>query len=207
LAKVCEALQHAHELVDEQGRPLGLIHRDVTPENIMVSFMGAVKILDFGVAKASSAASLTRDGTLKGKYAYISPEQVRGNPADPRSDIYSVGVIAYELLTGIRPFSSDNEVVLLRKVARGDFTDPGVVAPWLPRPLVDLILKVMARGSGQLSGGASNVEWRPTGERKRSNGSLRAGKIATQLWVAGRLVVGAAVAVVHAGAVAVAAVG
>jgi serine/threonine protein kinase len=144
LAAVCDALEYANALTDEEGRSLDLVHRDVTPENIMVSFMGTVKVLDFGVAKATAVASLTKAGALKGKYAYMAPEQVQGDPADHRSDIYSVGVVLYELLTGSRPFEAENDLALLRKVSVGVAAPPRAVAPWIPEPLERIILRAMA---------------------------------------------------------------
>jgi serine/threonine protein kinase len=144
LATVCDGLQYAHDQRDDQGNPLGLVHRDITPENIMISFTGTVKILDFGVAKATAAASLTRAGTLKGKYAYISPEQVHGAPADRRSDVYSVGVMLYELLTGSRPFRGSNDLDLLRKVAAGNPAPSRELAPWIPVELDATIMQSLA---------------------------------------------------------------
>jgi len=143
MTSVCEALQYAHDCVDENGEPLGLVHRDVTPENVMVSFTGAVKVVDFGVARASSAAPLTRAGTLKGKYSYISPEQVKGATADRRSDIYSLGVVLYEMLVGSRPFRADNDLDLLRQVAKGEFIPPRQ-APWINPELEHIILRALA---------------------------------------------------------------
>jgi serine/threonine protein kinase len=144
MASVAEALHYAHHLADENGKPLKLIHRDVTPENIMVSYSGTVKILDFGVAKATAIASGTRAGIIKGKYAYLSPEQARGIPADHRSDIYAVGVCLYELLTGQRPFWGDNDMAILKRVSQGNPEPPSAIAPWMPERLEQLILKALA---------------------------------------------------------------
>ena len=145
LASVCEGLQYAHDYCDETGKALSLVHRDITPENIMVSFTGAVKILDFGVAKATAAASLTKAGTLKGKYAYISPEQVRGQQPDRRCDIYAVGVILYELLTGKRPFWGETDLQLLQAVAAGNPTPPRQLATDMPEEVEAIILHSLER--------------------------------------------------------------
>jgi len=141
---VADGLSYAHEFSDEKGQRLGLVHRDVTPENVMITFTGAVKLLDFGVAKATQTPSLTRAGTIKGKYAYLSPEQARGLPADQRCDTYAAGIILYELLTGVRPFWADNEIMLLRKVAVGNPPRPREVSKWLPQELDDIIVKALA---------------------------------------------------------------
>ena len=116
LAGVCEGLHYAHEKTDLKGQSLKLVHRDVSPQNILVSFDGNVKLVDFGIAKASSQVGETRAGVLKGKYAYMSPEQVRGWALDARSDLFSVGVVLYELLTGRRPFEQAVGVDTLRAI-------------------------------------------------------------------------------------------
>ena len=108
-ADVAAALGHAHGATDADGRPLGLVHRDVTPENVMVGFDGSVKLLDFGIAKVTSAASRTQNGELKGKFAYMSPEQYRSDPLDARSDVFSLGVCVYEALSGSDLFRKDTE--------------------------------------------------------------------------------------------------
>lgn len=143
MAAVCDGLYYAHEYCDEQGNPLGLVHRDVSPENIMISFTGIAKILDFGVAKATTAATVTKAGTLKGKYSYISPEQVKGAPADRRSDVYALGVILYEFLTGVRPFRGNNDLALLREIAKGNPTAPQKIAPWIKNELQEIILTAL----------------------------------------------------------------
>jgi serine/threonine protein kinase len=149
LAAVADGLHYAHGQRDDEGRPLSLVHRDITPENVMVTFTGSVKILDFGVAKASAAASTTRAGMLKGKYAYISPEQVQGYPADRRSDVYAMGVMLYELTTGVRPFRADNDLDLLRQVVEGEPRSPRELARWIPSTLDRLILDCLARDPEQ----------------------------------------------------------
>ena len=146
---VCEALEYAHNKCDDEGTALNIVHRDVTPENIMISFAGTAKVLDFGIAKASIAASETKAGTLKGKYAYMAPERIVGMKAggkpDRRSDIYSLGVLLYELLTGKRPFKADNELSLLRQIAEEDPQPPRERASWVPERLDEIVLRAMAR--------------------------------------------------------------
>ncbi|HJL14235.1 MAG TPA: serine/threonine-protein kinase, partial [Sandaracinaceae bacterium LLY-WYZ-13_1] len=107
-ASMCEALHYAHEKRDDEGRPMGIIHRDVSPQNVLVSFDGRVKIIDFGIAKAQSRTTRTQAGVLKGKVGYMSPEQVRGRPIDRRSDLFAVGTCLYELLTLRSLFAREN---------------------------------------------------------------------------------------------------
>src|SRR5262249_7093485 len=110
IAEACEGLYYAHSRVDEStGKPLRVVHRDVSPQNILVSFEGSVKLVDFGIAKAADQASLTRSGAIKGKFAYMSPEQASGKLLDHRSDIFALGLVLYELLTGVRPIKREND--------------------------------------------------------------------------------------------------
>jgi serine/threonine protein kinase len=120
LAEVLAGLDYVHELNDDDGRPLGIVHRDVTPSNIFVTYDGRVKVVDFGIAKATARAAETRMGVLKGKLAYMSPEAVRGQPVDRRSDIFSVGVMLWEAATGLRMWSDHDEVAVYRRLATGD---------------------------------------------------------------------------------------
>jgi serine/threonine-protein kinase len=105
--EVCRALSYAHGLRDAKGKPLGLVHRDVSPSNIMLGTTGSVKLLDFGIAKALSSAELTDAGMIKGKPWYMAPERFAGEPADQKSDIYSVGVVLYEAITARRLFQGE----------------------------------------------------------------------------------------------------
>lgn len=148
IAAVCEGLQYAHDFSDNEGRPLGLVHRDVSPENMMLAFNGTVKLLDFGVATAIGR-NATKPGTLVGKFCYMSPERVHGARADRRSDIYSVGVILYEYLTGVRPFAADDEFRLLAKIAEGNVRDPRELVPTIPDELARILLKTMARNPNE----------------------------------------------------------
>ena len=114
--QVAEGLHAAHEATDDRGLPLGLVHRDVSPQNVMVSYDGHVKVLDFGVAKAEGRVQLTRNGSLKGKLAYMSPEQAWSRPVDRRADVFALGVVLWELLTGKRLFRRDDDVETLLAV-------------------------------------------------------------------------------------------
>ncbi len=120
LEHVCLALHAAHELRDVQDKPLGLVHRDVTPANVMVSYDGHVKLLDFGVAKIETGNNLTRAGEVKGKMAYMSPEQAMGDPLDRRSDLYAVGALLYEVTTGLRMWGEGPELEIMRRMTKGE---------------------------------------------------------------------------------------
>ena len=124
MMKVCEGLDYAHNKRDPQGRELGLVHRDVSPQNVLVGYEGEVKLIDFGIAKAAGKATKTQAGILKGKFGYMSPEQVRGLPVDRRSDVFAVGICLYELLTGERLFVGESDFSTLEKVRNVEILPP-----------------------------------------------------------------------------------
>jgi serine/threonine-protein kinase len=145
LAWACEGLHHAHELKDDAGQPMGLVHRDVSPQNVLVSYDGVVKVTDFGIAKvAHRAGSLTKPGQLKGKAAYMAPEQVQGLPIDRRADVFALGIVLYEATTGRRLFQSDNEFESLRRIKDGDITSPRIVDKLFPEGLEQIVLRALA---------------------------------------------------------------
>jgi len=144
IADVCQGLHHAHSHKNSQGQPDGIIHRDVSPQNILITFDGVVKIVDFGVAKATERASKTKSGVLKGKYAYMSPEQVRSKPLDARSDVFSVGVVMYELVTGRRLFKRDSEMKTLDAVISAIVPKPRRFDTSVPPEVEKLILKALS---------------------------------------------------------------
>src|SRR5690606_31971323 len=120
IREVAAGLDHAHRCLDgSNGKPLNIIHRDMSPQNIMVSYEGEIKVVDFGIAKAESQAESTKAGTLKGKFAYMSPEQAAGEVIDLRTDIYSLGIVFWELLAKDRLFMANNELNTLKKVRDG----------------------------------------------------------------------------------------
>ena len=143
--KLAEGLDHAHRKRDSKGRPLGIIHRDVSPQNILISYDGDLKIIDFGIAKAANRIVKTQTGILKGKFAYMAPEQARGEPIDHRSDIFAMGVVLYELLTGERAFKGDTDFVLLDKVRRVEVVPARELRPDLPRELERIMMKALGR--------------------------------------------------------------
>jgi serine/threonine-protein kinase len=123
VSQAAGGLHYAHELPGADGRPLGLVHRDVSPDNLLVHRNGTVKIVDFGIAKAAGSTSNTSTGTLKGKVAYMAPEQLRGEAVDRRADVFSLGVVLYELLAGHRPWEAPTEVALIARML-GDEPQP-----------------------------------------------------------------------------------
>ena len=143
LGKACEALDYAHKKKDAHGRPMGIIHRDVTPQNILISYEGEVKLIDFGIAKARDRSAKTKAGVLKGKFGYMSPEQVRGLPLDQRSDIFSMGILLYETTTGMRLFDGETDFVVLEKVRNGDVPRPSSVNPQIPRKLESILMRAL----------------------------------------------------------------
>jgi serine/threonine-protein kinase len=145
IMKICEGLDYAHNKKDKYNRPLNIVHRDVSPPNILTSFEGEVKLIDFGVAKAAGRASRTQAGILKGKFGYMSPEQVRGMPLDRRSDVFSVGVVLFEILTGQRLFQADTDFATLEKVRAVEVPRPSSLNPEIPKPLENIIYKALAR--------------------------------------------------------------
>jgi serine/threonine protein kinase len=148
IANSCDGLQYAHDYTDEDGQKLGLLHRDISPSNIMLTFAGRVALLDFGVATATRGQYKTRSGTIKGKFHYLAPERVRGEVADPRSDIYSLGVVLYQCLTLRWPFRAQNEYELLRQIANDAPPPVRHYAPWVTARLEHIIMRAMANEAG-----------------------------------------------------------
>jgi serine/threonine protein kinase len=144
--EACRGLAYAHNLTDENGRLLGMIHRDVSPSNVMLSYEGSVKMLDFGIAKAlGDSAEQTKSGTMKGKYAYMAPEQTEGDNIDNRSDIFACGIVLHEVLTGRRLFKGQNDVQTIERVRRCDVPPPSAQNPAVPRELDNIVLKALQR--------------------------------------------------------------
>ena len=122
IAGAAAGLHAAHELHDDEGRPLSVVHRDVSPTNVFVTWQGAVKVVDFGIATANDELDLTRAGVLKGKIGYMAPEQARGQPVDRRTDVYALGIVLYELLARKRCYSGDDQLEVLNRVREGKHT-------------------------------------------------------------------------------------
>src|SRR5262245_23778176 len=143
--QVCEGLDYAHNKRDPQGRELNLVHRDVSPQNVLIGYDGEIKLVDFGIAKAAGKASKTQAGILKGKFGYMSPEQVRGLPVDRRSDIFSLGIVLYELLTGERLFVGESDFSTLGKVRNVEILPPSSFNKKVPAELERIVLKALAK--------------------------------------------------------------
>ena len=142
---VLEGLHAAHTAKDESGNPLGIVHRDVSPHNVLVGVDGTARVVDFGIAKAAVRASTTREGHLKGKLGYMAAEQLSGEEEDARTDVYGASVVLWEMLTGERLFMSTNEGNLLARVLEGVVTPPDRIRKDLSPALSDLVMKGLSR--------------------------------------------------------------
>ena len=145
ISQVCDGLDYAHRKTDEKMNPLNIVHRDISPQNMIVSYEGTVKLIDFGIAKAKSKSTKTQVGMLKGKFSYMSPEQVSGQPIDRRSDIFSLGVVFFEMLTGKRLFLGKNDVETLEKIRKAEVLPPSVFNSDVPPELDRIVLKALAK--------------------------------------------------------------
>jgi serine/threonine protein kinase len=144
--EICRALAYAHGLGDEDGQPLGIIHRDVSPSNVMLSYEGTVKLLDFGIAKAlGDTGEAPRTNSLKGKYAYMAPEQTESDHVDHRIDIFATGIVLHEVLTGRRLFKGANDLQTIERVRRCEIRPPSQHNPACPPELDAAVMKALAR--------------------------------------------------------------
>ncbi|MEN9798049.1 MAG: hypothetical protein RL653_1745 [Pseudomonadota bacterium] len=144
-SSVCEGLYYAHQKMDLYGNPLNVVHRDVTPENIFVSFDGTVKVLDFGIAKAANQIEQTKAGEIKGKLSYMSPEQCMGKPLDCRSDIFSLGTVLYEWITGFKLFTGESEVAILKTITEGKIYKPSYFKSDIPEAVEAILMKALEK--------------------------------------------------------------
>ncbi|MBX3261583.1 MAG: serine/threonine protein kinase, partial [Labilithrix sp.] len=149
IADAAEGLHAAHELLGKNGEKLNLVHRDVTPHNLFVTYDGVTKVVDFGIAKFSSRMSHTRAGTLKGKLAYMSPEQVHGEGIDRRTDIFALGVVLWELTTGQRLFRMESDLDTLAKVQECNVPRPSTLIRGYPVDLEKIVMKALAKNRGE----------------------------------------------------------
>ena len=145
IADSARGLHHAHSRVDADGRPLGIIHRDVSPQNLLVSYTGRVKVVDFGIAKAATSLTETRTGVLKGKYPYMSPEQVMGRKIDARSDLFSLGVVLWELVCGDRLYRQSTDFLVMQAIVKEPPPPPSTVRDDVPRALDALVVRALAK--------------------------------------------------------------
>jgi len=144
-SQACEGLHYAHMKNDTSGNPLHIVHRDVSPQNILVSFEGVVKLVDFGIAKAATQYTETKAGILKGKYSYMSPEQCKGKHIDNRSDVFSMGIVLWELATGVRLYKKSSELMILKEITEGKVTPPREINRQIPAELEAIILKALEK--------------------------------------------------------------
>jgi len=144
VSSVASALEYAHALRAPDGTQLEIVHRDVSLSNIMIGHDGAVKLIDFGIAKFAKRTTHTQIGSLKGKLAYLSPEQITSKPVDRRADIFALGIVLYELATLSRAFEADSELLTLEKITKGDLALPSQLVPDFPRELERIIMKALA---------------------------------------------------------------
>ena len=145
IADAAAGLDHAHKVRDAKGAVLNLVHRDVSPQNILVGFDGGIKLIDFGVAKAAGRAQHTATGILKGKFPYMSPEQAEGEDIDARSDVFALGIVLWELLTERRLFKGENDIVTQKLVKACKVPPPSAIKAELPKELDAIVLKALAK--------------------------------------------------------------
>lgn len=157
VAELADALEYAHEFRSPDGKVTGLIHRDVSPSNVRIEHTGAIKLLDFGIARATGLTQVTRAGQLKGKVGYMSPEQCRAESVDRRTDIFALGVLLYELLLGQRAFYGNSDLEVLGRVVQGSYDEPRKVRPDLPQPLEALVVRMLSPSANDRPAAAAEV--------------------------------------------------
>ncbi len=145
VAEAAAGLHAAHELVDDEGQPLDVVHRDVSPHNVMVTYDGQVKVLDFGIAKSENASHNTESGVMKGKFAYMAPEQYQRDPVDRRTDIFALGTVLWESLVSRRLFARRNDVETLRAICEDSIPQPSELGGKFPEALEAACMKALAR--------------------------------------------------------------
>ncbi|MCE9671150.1 serine/threonine protein kinase [Myxococcus stipitatus] len=147
--EMCRGLHYAHQRTDEKGAPLGIVHRDISPDNVLISYEGQVKIVDFGIAKARMQRTFdTEPGIVRGKYLYFSPEQARGKEVDARTDVWATGLVLYEMLCGQMPVAGGQATVMMR-MAHGEFPSPRDVSRGVPPELNAIVMKALAVDVGE----------------------------------------------------------
>ncbi len=156
-ARVSAALEYAHRHRDSDGQELRIVHRDVSPQNILVSDEGEIKLVDFGIAKAATKASHTDSGSLRGKLLYMSPEQAWGKPLDKRSDLFALGAVFFEILTGHLLFSASSEMSVLERVREARFVPPSSLNPAVPIELEAVVMRLLNKNPVERYQDASEV--------------------------------------------------
>lgn len=183
VANLCAGLDYAHAKKDARGEPLGIVHRDISPQNVLVGFDGAVKVIDFGIARASVRRQRTEVGVLKGKFGYMSPEQVRGEDIDHRSDIFATGILLWEMLTARRLFYSKNDFDIIERVREMVVPAPSTLNPAIAPELDAIVARALERDRDRRYQTAGEMEselrlWldsvKPTYSRERLAAWMRA---------------------------------
>ncbi len=178
----CAGLHFLHNQVDVTGRPLGLVHRDVSPSNVLVSTQGVARVTDYGIATATAHTRTTEPGTVKGKAAYMAPEQCMSGALDRRADVFSLGILLYETITKSRLFVGDNEFAVMMQVTTCDFDAPRRVDPNIPEALEAIILKALQREPDARYPSAGHLQIAIEGFAARRGIALAPGPVAA--WVA-----------------------
>ena len=158
VADACAGLDYAHNFVDREGKRVGLVHRDISPHNLLISRNGVVKLVDFGVAKAASSVHKTQTGMVKGKLAYLSPEQIHAKVLDGRSDIFAMGIVLYELLTGERPFGGDSELLAISAILNEPHQPMSNFRTDLPAGLDEIIARALEKRAQDRFQSAAEME-------------------------------------------------
>ncbi|MGE0399619.1 MAG: serine/threonine protein kinase [Kofleriaceae bacterium] len=172
--QLCDALEHAHSRKNELGLPLGIVHRDVSPANVILSTTGQVKLIDFGLAKTQQSSVQSQAGVIKGKLNYVAPEYLSGK-LDARCDLWALGVVMYELLTGKRLFDAPEQGEILDRVRTMPIPPPSQVNPDVPRELDDIVLTALQRDP--------NKRWQTAGAMRDAIGSVAAGRLTQKQFV------------------------
>jgi len=157
VSAAADALHYAHTLTDEGGQPLGIVHRDISPSNIFLTYTGAVKVLDFGIAKAQTKAVQTQAGVIKGKLMYMAPEQAKGKAVDGRSDVWALGAVLHEALTGQRLFARDTELAIYHAVLHDPIPSPSEIEPQIPEELSAIVMRALERDLAQRFASAADL--------------------------------------------------
>jgi serine/threonine protein kinase len=158
LRDAAAGLHYAHERRGADGEPLKIVHRDVSPRNLFITEDGTVKVLDFGIAKARHRLSQTRTGTVKGKFPYMSPEAIRNEELDPRSDVFSLGVLLWEMCAGKRLFTGASDYEIIKKILSQPIPRPSASIPEFPRELEALIMRALRSDPGRRQPSASALD-------------------------------------------------
>lgn len=177
-AEVCRGLDYAHKHADEDGQPRHIVHRDVSPANILLSRDGAVRIVDFGIASARSRLNQTLTGELRGKFGYMSPEQARGEAVDAGSDLFSLGVVLYEMLAGTRPFAGQSDLEVLGRVQRAEHTPLAELRPDLDASTLAVVERALAHDRKDRFGDAAEMQHALLNVLYQETGPVSAGQLA-----------------------------